>query len=84
MAEDLKGDRRIWLEQKISASMEELRQLHLKPTLDDFQNFWSGKLENGLISLRQELRVLEGVASPSPLARLRDPEVSHIDGGDLD
>jgi hypothetical protein len=39
--------------------MEELRQLHLKPTLDDFQDFWRKKLEMSLLSLRQELRELE-------------------------
>lgn len=63
MGEDLKSDRRIWLKQRITASMEELRQLHMKPTLDDFQNFWSKKLESSLDTLRQELRVLEGTAS---------------------
>jgi hypothetical protein len=52
-------DERGRLEQTIAASMEELRQLHLKPTLDDFQNFWREKLEAGLFKLRQELRELE-------------------------
>jgi hypothetical protein len=64
MGEDQNYDRRIWLKQRITASVEELRQLHMKPTLDDFQNFWSNKLENSLLSLRQELRVLEGTTSP--------------------
>jgi hypothetical protein len=52
-------DRQTRLELKIAASMDELRQLHLKPTLDDFQDFWRKKLEASLLSLRQELRLLE-------------------------
>ena len=63
MIEDQKSDRRVWLEHNIDASMEELRQLHLKPTLDDFQNFWRKKLENSLLNLRRELRILKDAAS---------------------
>jgi hypothetical protein len=59
VAEARNRDERGRLEQTISASMEELRQLNMKPTLDDFQNFWREKLEAGLLRLRQELRQLE-------------------------
>ena len=59
MVEDLNSDRRSWLKQKIASSTEELRQLYLKPTLDDFQDFWRKRLEVSLLSLRQELRELE-------------------------
>lgn len=58
MVESLNGNTRTLLEQKIAASTEELRQLHLKPTLDDFQNFWRERLEASLLRLRQELRML--------------------------
>lgn len=58
MVEDHNGNTRTQLEQQIAASTEELRQLHLRPTLDDFQNFWSEKLEANLVRLRQELRML--------------------------
>jgi len=47
------------LEKKIADSMEELRQLHRLPTLDDFQDFWRKRLESGLLALRQELRDLQ-------------------------
>ena len=47
------------LESKIAQTMEELRQLHRKPTLDDFQNHWREKLEKGLLELRHQLRTLE-------------------------
>jgi hypothetical protein len=61
------------LEQKIATSMEELNQLHQKPTLDDFQDFWRGRLEFRLLELRQELRdLLEkeriAIAGPLPVA----------------
>jgi hypothetical protein len=56
MGEDLNQGRQIQLELKIARAMEELRQLHLKPTSDDFQNFWRKKLEASLLSLRQEMR----------------------------
>lgn len=59
MVEGRNRDERGRLEQTIAASMEELRQLHLKPTLDDFQDFWQKKLEAGLFKLRQDLRELE-------------------------
>jgi hypothetical protein len=59
MVKDLNSDRRSPLELKIAAAMEELRQLHLKPTLDDFQNFWRKKLEASLLGLREEMRGLE-------------------------
>jgi len=60
-------EKRGLLEQKISTSMEELRQLHQKPTLDDFQDFWREKLESGLVELRQELRdIKEGDRSAIP------------------
>lgn len=62
MIDDRNRDERGRLEKTIAASMEELRQLHLKPTLDDFQNFWRKKLEAGLFGLRQELRELEAEA----------------------
>jgi hypothetical protein len=55
-------DERGTLERKIAQAMEELRQLHLKPTLDDFQNHWREKLEKGLLDLRQQLRMLPDVA----------------------
>ncbi len=58
MIENLSDDRRISLQQTIDASMEELRQLNLKPTLDDFQNYWRKKLESSLARLRLELRGL--------------------------
>jgi len=47
------------LEKKIAEFMEELRQLHRLPTLDDFQDFWRKRLESGLLALRQELRDLQ-------------------------
>lgn len=64
------SDQRRLLEQKIATSMEELRQLHQKPTLDDFQDFWRNKLETGLLELRQELRDFQEedrIAVPDPL-----------------
>lgn len=57
MVENRKAQRES-LEQTIAGATEELRQLHLKPTLDDFQNFWRKKLETSLFRLRQELREL--------------------------
>jgi hypothetical protein len=59
MVEDPNRDRETALEQKIAVSLEELCQLHLKPTLDDFQDFWRKKLEAGLFGLRQELGELK-------------------------
>jgi hypothetical protein len=59
VVEDKNRDERGRVELKIAGSMEELRQLHLKPTLDDFQNFWRKKLEASLLQLRYELRELE-------------------------
>lgn len=58
MGDDLNRGRQVQLELKVAATMEELRQLHRKPTLDDFQNFWRKKLEARLLSLRQEMREL--------------------------
>lgn len=59
MGGDFNGGRQIQLELKIAEAMEELRQLHLRPTLDDFQNFWRKKLETRLLILRQEVRRFE-------------------------
>jgi hypothetical protein len=59
VVENRNRDERGRLELAITAVMEELRQLHLKPTLDDFQDFWRKKLEAGLFRLRQELRELD-------------------------
>jgi hypothetical protein len=69
MVEDLNEERRGCLERRIAGSMEELRQLHLKPTLDDFQNFWKEKLEIGLSSLRHELRELPSKERNAPARR---------------
>ncbi len=57
MANQNCGERGL-LEQKIATSMEELHQLHQRPTLDDFQDFWRGRLESRLLEFRQELRDL--------------------------
>jgi hypothetical protein len=51
------------LEKKIADTVEELRQLHRLPTLDDFQDFWRKRLESGLLALRQELRDLKASLS---------------------
>ncbi|HET9696518.1 MAG TPA: hypothetical protein VFP40_06590 [Terriglobales bacterium] len=59
MANHGNSDRRRVLEEKITSAKAELSQLHLKPTLDDFQNFWRKKLEVSLLHLRQELREVE-------------------------
>jgi hypothetical protein len=62
MSETKNNDERGTLERMIAQVMEELRQLHLRPTLDDFQNHWREKLEKGLLDLRQQLRMLPDVA----------------------
>ena len=59
MVEDQSSDRQSRLKQQIAASMEELRQLKMKPTLDDFQDFWRRKLEIKVSGLHQELRAIE-------------------------
>lgn len=58
---ETKNNERGTIERKIAQCMEELRQLHLKPTLDDFQNHWREKLESGLLDLRQQLRMLSDI-----------------------
>jgi hypothetical protein len=62
MSETKNNDEEGTLEHQIAQGMEELRQLHLKPTLDDFQNYRRNKLEKGLLELRQQLRTLQDVA----------------------
>jgi hypothetical protein len=59
MSEHKNREQQGLLEGRIATSMEELRQLHHMPTLDDFQEFRRRKLEYGLGELREELRALE-------------------------
>jgi hypothetical protein len=59
MAERHISARQEMLVNTIAESMEELKQLHTRPTLDDFQDFRRKKLEFALIDLRLELQALE-------------------------
>lgn len=61
MANDAGVQELMSLRQSIAQSMEELEQLHRRPTLDDFQEYWRKRLESGLLIMRQELRDLEDI-----------------------
>ena len=65
MVDDQRSDRQTRLKLQIAASIEELRQLNMKPTLDDFQNFWRKKLETNVSDLRRKLRAIEAEAPNS-------------------
>ena len=51
---------------QIAATVEELRQLNLRPTLDDFQNYWKNRLEALLQSQRYELFLLRTATAVPP------------------
>jgi hypothetical protein len=55
MANQQDADQRGSLEQKIAESIDELRQLHRRPSLDDFQEYRRNRLNNDLTVLRQKL-----------------------------
>jgi hypothetical protein len=60
---DHRSEQREILENTIAKSLEELRQLHYIPTLDDFQDYRRRRLEFSLIDMRLELRILQAKSS---------------------
>ena len=74
MANHQDADQRGSLEQKIAESMDELRQLHSRPRLDDFQEYRRNRLNNNLTVLRQKLSHSEQILLRSPVGRALLPD----------